>query len=67
MQRKSLAAKIREIRNKLQADEKQMARHMRLSLADYLAIESGRLILPLPAQKTLEKRAERLLDVCGLT
>jgi ribosomal protein S4 len=66
MQRKSLAKKIEETRELLQANDKQMARHLRMSLGDYEAIKSGARVLPLPAQKTLERRLEGLLERCGL-
>lgn len=64
--RRSLSSKLKETKTKLQANDKQMARHMRISLKDYQAIESGARILPLPAQKTIERRMERLLKLCGL-
>jgi ribosomal protein S4 len=64
--RRSLSNKLKETQNKLQADDKQMARHLRLSLAQFKEIESGARVLPLPAQKTLERRMERLLQRCGL-
>jgi hypothetical protein len=48
------------------ADNKQMARHLRVSLGEFEAIRSGARVLPLPAQKTLERRMEALLDRCGL-
>lgn len=64
--RRSLSSKLKETKSKLEADEKQMARHMRMSLSEYKAIESGARVLPLPAQKTVERRMERLLDACGL-
>lgn len=61
-----LKTKIQKTKELLQADEKQMARYLRVSLADYKAIESGARVLPLPAQKSLEKRLEGLLEQCGL-
>jgi DNA-binding XRE family transcriptional regulator len=64
--RKPFKNRIIQVKNILQANEKQMARHLRISLADYKAIESGAKVLPLPAQKTIERRMERLLELCGL-
>lgn len=64
--RQPLKVRIIEVKNKLQANERDMARHLRISLAEYKKIESGARILPLPAQKTLERRMEGLLDKCGL-
>ena len=64
--RKPLAAKIIEIKQELEANDKQMARHLKMSLKTYQSIESGARILPLPAQKSLERRMEGLLKKCGL-
>lgn len=64
--RKPLAKKIIEVKEKLEADEKQMARHLKLSLEVYKDLESGARILPLPAKRNLERRMEGLLERCGL-
>jgi DNA-binding XRE family transcriptional regulator len=64
--RKRLATKIAEVRDQLEADDKQMARHLKMSYKAYKQIESGARVLPLPAQKSLEKRMAVLLDKCGL-
>ena len=66
MRKKSLAQKINETKLLLEANDKQMARHLRMSLGDYEAVAGGHRVLPLPAVKTMERRLERLLDICGL-
>lgn len=63
---KPLKTRIIEVRGLLQADEEEMARHLRLSVDDYKAIERGARVLPLSSRRTLEKRLQRLLDICGL-
>jgi hypothetical protein len=65
MQR-SLSSKLKETKIKLQANDKQMARHLRMPLGAYKEIEAGARVLPLPAAKTIERRIVRLLDICGL-
>lgn len=66
MRRKPLTTKLQETKTLLEANDKQMARHLRIKLSDYKAIASGARVLPLPAAKTLEKRLERLLEICGI-
>ena len=66
MQRKSLQKKIKEAQILLEADNKQMARQLRLALADFEAIASGTRVLPYPAQMTLERRMVELLKRCGI-
>lgn len=66
MQRKSLAKKIKEAQELLEADDKQMARQLRLALADFEAIKSGSRVLPLMYQNFLTKKIEGLLNKCGL-
>jgi hypothetical protein len=66
MRKKSLSQKIKEAQELLEADNKQMARQLRLATADFEAIRNGARVLPLPVQKTLENRIMGLLDRCGL-
>lgn len=66
MRGKTLATRIKETKIKLQANDYQMSKHLRVSLANYKALESGAKVLPLPTQKTLERRMEGLLERCGL-
>ena len=64
--KKPLKNRIVEVKELLEADDKQMARHLRLSVKDYKAIETGGRVLPLPSQMTLERRMRELLERCGL-
>lgn len=64
--REPLKVRLLQVKSKLQANERDMARHLKMSLAAYKEIESGARVLPLPAQKTLERRMRGLLDRCGL-
>ena len=66
MRKISIATRMKEVKSLLEANDKQMARYLRLSLVAYKAIENGARVLPLPTQKTLEKRLDSLLDICGL-
>lgn len=61
-----MASKLIQARGTLQADEKEMARHLKTSLAIYKELESGARLLPLPAQKQIDKHLKGLLDRCGL-
>lgn len=63
---KPISKWIEEAKITLQATDKQMCRHLRLSVADYEALRSGARVLPLPSQKTLIRRIEGLYEVCGL-
>jgi hypothetical protein len=66
MPRKSLVQKINKTKELLQANDKQMARHLRMPLPVFKDLEKGARVLPLPSQKTLERRLEGLLERCGL-
>lgn len=61
-----MAKRINEVKQLLEADDKRMARHLKLSYKYYKSLESGARILPLPAQRRIEKRMEGLLERCGL-
>jgi hypothetical protein len=62
----TLPNEINKTQKLLNADNKQMARYLRLKLADFEAIKTGAKVLPLPSRKTIQRRIERVLDVCGL-
>lgn len=64
--RQPLKNRIIEVKELLQADEKQMARHLCLNLSIYRELEKGARVLPLPFQKKIERRLERLLRICGI-
>lgn len=64
--RQPLKNEIARVKELLQATDKDMARHLRLKLADFEAISSGAVVLPIPAQKSLKKRMEALLERCGI-
>ena len=66
MMKKPFKNRLIEVRELLQADEEQTARHLRLSVRDYRALESGGRVLPLPSQMTLERRLKELLKRCGI-
>lgn len=64
--RKTLSSKLIDAKKILQADEKQMAKHLKITLTSYKEIESGARVLPLPAQISIERRIEGLMKRCGL-
>jgi hypothetical protein len=64
--RRSLSSKLKETQNKLRANDEQFARHLRIRLAAFEELKSGARVLPLPDQKTIERRMEALLERCGL-
>lgn len=66
MNNKMFIAQLLKAKKTLEANDEQMARHMRLKLSQYKAIEAGAMVLPLKDRKRLKKRFERLLSACGL-
>lgn len=66
MKQKTFRHTLWEVRRKLQASPKQMARHMKVDLRTYLNWEWGAKIPTVTERKQIIKRAERLLDICGL-
>lgn len=63
---KEFAADLLRGRSMLQASKTQMAKHMRMDVARYEALESGAIVLPVIERKRLKRRVERLLELCGL-
>jgi hypothetical protein len=61
-----LAAVLLQAKQLLQANDQQMAKHMRMDLERYKALEGGALVLPIVKRKAVRKNAERLLDICGI-
>lgn len=66
MKRKTLAAILIEGRTTLEMNQQQMAKHMRIGVAAYEALESGAKVLPLQQREALRKRVNTLLEKCGL-
>lgn len=64
--KQTLAIRLLEVKKLLQANDEQMAKHLRMSVASYRDLESGARILPLAKRMRINKRIEGLLDRCGL-
>lgn len=63
---KTLAAQLLHARTRLEANPKQMARHMRMELDRYEELESGARVLPIVDRKRVTRQIERLYSICGL-
>lgn len=66
MRNKQFAAYLRKIKDLLEATDEQMAKHLRMSVESYRALESGAKTLTLTARKRINKRIEQLLKICGI-
>lgn len=64
---KPMSEVLIEVQLQLEASDTQMCRHLRMAAAQFEAVRSGSRVLPLPAQKTLMRRIERLYELCGIS
>lgn len=62
----SLADQLQAAKIKLEANDNQLAHHLRLELGQFKALASGAKVLPLKDRKNVTKRILRLYDICGL-
>lgn len=58
---------LKEVQIALRATDTQMCRHLKMSASQFEAIRTGARVLPLPSQKTLTRRIERLYELCGIS
>lgn len=66
MKKPRLRDSIIAARSQMELTDQQMAKHLRMNSDTYSAIVTGSRNLPVPAQKVIERRVERLLGYCGL-
>lgn len=66
MREKSLAIKLIQAKELLEASDHQMAKHLKMDYTRYKELESGSRLIPLPAQKSIDRRLKGLFDRCGL-
>lgn len=66
MSRSYLAGRMQQVKKQLEANDEQMAKHLKISVTSYQALESGARIIPLADRQRLFKRLDGLLDKCGL-
>jgi DNA-binding XRE family transcriptional regulator len=66
MKNKQFALRLRKVRKLLEASQEQMAKHLGMSIEMYRELENGAKTPNMTARAHVNKRVERLLEICGL-
>lgn len=66
MKKPRLRDNIIAARSQMDLTDQEMSKHLRMNIDTYSAIVTGSRNLPVPAQRVIERRVERLLGYCGM-